>query len=511
MTNRNLLQFKPWTNIELDSGELPPDSPYSRDVWDVRELGAQSLTIAQQYGHYKLDFSTIEQPWLRTAIKKFIKYRLSNSAFTTVANSLDSMRHFAEFLSESYPDLLPSEMNRAIVLDYLTFLANAKYQARRGFERQAVADRLLSPRTRQARIYILRLFIDTCIRNHWLDFPAEPMVYPEDLPPRVKSQPRFIPDEVIEQLNAKIDLLPEPYMRMVLILEEGGMRISELCTIKFDCIFQDASGDWWLKYYQSKMKKDHTITISKEIVAVIQEQQQFIRENLGDDYEFLFCARTVAGKREAKKLDKRFPCIPKPPNSATLNHQLNVLAEIADIRDVSGKLWHFSAHQFRHSVGTSMINRKVPLHIVARYLGHESLQMTLVYAHIHDETLKEEFAKLNHKIVDIAGTVIEDRTVLDENDLQWFKQHVHAQALPNGSCALPAVQKQCPHANACLTCTHFRTTPEFLNQHKVQLAQTEQIIEKAKENGWERQVEMNERIAQNLRKIIQSLESENEA
>lgn len=509
MTNRNLLQFKPWTSIGHDSGDLPPDSPYAKDVWDIRELGAQGLNIAQQYSKYKLDFSAIQQPWLKVATKKFIKYRLSNCSFTTVANSLDSMRHFAEFLYESYPDLLPLEMSRAVVLNYLTFLANAKYQARRGFPRQAVADRLLSPRTRQTRIYTLRLFIDTCIRNQWLDFPAEPMVYPEDLPSRVKNQPRFIPNKVIEQLNAKIDLLPEPYMRMVLVLEECGMRISELCTIKFDCISQDTSGDWWLQYYQSKMKKEHTIIISKEIVAVIQEQQQFIRENLGDDYEFLFCARTVFGN--SGKLDRGFFCVPKPPSSATLNHQLNVLAEVADIRDVSGKRWHFSAHQFRHTVGASMVNRKVPIHIIARYLGHESLQMTMVYAHIHDETLKEEFFKLNHKIVDVAGTVIEDRTVMDDNDLQWFKQHVHAQALPNGSCALPTVQKQCPHANACLTCTHFRTTLEFLNQHKVQLAQTEQIIEKAKENGWERQVEMNERIAQNLRKIIQSLESGDEA
>jgi hypothetical protein len=62
MTNRNLLRFKPWTNIKLDSGELPPDSPYSRDVWDVRELGAQGLNIAQQYAHYKLNFQLLSNP-----------------------------------------------------------------------------------------------------------------------------------------------------------------------------------------------------------------------------------------------------------------------------------------------------------------------------------------------------------------------------------------------------------------------------------------------------------------
>jgi hypothetical protein len=30
------------------------------------------------------------------------------------------------------------------------------------------------------------------------------------------------------------------------------------------------------------------------------------------------------------------------------------------------------------------------------------------------------------------------------------------------------VQKSCPHANACLTCPMFVTTPEFLPQHRAQ-------------------------------------------
>lgn len=111
--------------------------------------------------------------------------------------------------------------------------------------------------------------------------------------------------------------------------------------------------------------------------------------------------------------------------------------------------------------------------------------MTSIYAWIHDQTLKEELAKYQVKTVDIAGQVIESlNPELDTADLQWFKKSVQAQALPNGSCALPSIQQGCPHANACLTCTHFRTTIEFLAMHKEQLEQTEKIIEKAKANKY---------------------------
>jgi len=61
---------------------------------------------------------------------------------------------------------------------------------------------------------------------------------------------------------------------------------------------------------------------------------------------------------------------------------------------------------------------------------------------------------------------------------------------------------------ACLTCPVFITTPEFLPQHREQLELTRGIIERAQQRGQLRLVEMNERTAGNLTKIIGSLENE---
>jgi hypothetical protein len=62
------------------------------------------------------------------------------------------------------------------------------------------------------------------------------------------------------------------------------------------------------------------------------------------------------------------------------------------------------------------------------------------------------------------------------------------------------------HPNACLSCAHFRTDTSFLDVHKAELRQTERVIAKANENGWTRQIEMNERKRNNLVNIITSLE-----
>jgi len=115
-----------------------------------------------------------------------------------------------------------------------------------------------------------------------------------------------------------------------------------------------------------------------------------------------------------------------------------------DIKDSSGKRWNFQTHQFRHTVGTRMVNLGVPLHIIQRYLGHESPQMTMTYAHIHDHTLRKEIEKYHDsRVVNFQGETSElDETILSSNnDLEWFKKNVQARALEHGYCARPKVRR----------------------------------------------------------------------
>jgi hypothetical protein len=96
-------------------------------------------------------------------------------------------------------------------------------------------------------------------------------------------------------------------------------------------------------------------------------------------------------------------------------------------------------------------------------------------------------------------------------DARWLKKHIMAQALPNGTCALPVISNSCPHANACLTCVNFRTDHRYLNIHKSQLEKTKAIVLQASQNGWQRQLEMNQTIQSNLEKIVTTLEASNES
>ena len=91
----------------------------------------------------------------------------------------------------------------------------------------------------------------------------------------------------------------------------------------------------------------------------------------------------------------------------------------------------------------------------------------------------------------------------------WAKQRLGraTQALPNGFCGLP-VQTTCPHANACLTCPMFITTPEFLPQHRDHRQQIVQIISSAQARGQTRLAEMNQQVLANLDNIITGLQDD---
>ena len=76
------------------------------------------------------------------------------------------------------------------------------------------------------------------------------LIYDEDLPSPRKRQPRFLPQIILDQLHQHMETLDPSILRLLLILEECGMRISELCTLPMSCLTQDAAGDWFLRYYQ---------------------------------------------------------------------------------------------------------------------------------------------------------------------------------------------------------------------------------------------------------------------
>lgn len=462
-------------------------SYWDLDVWQLEDIFKDKKTILATPAR-RLDFTNIKQGWLKDAVKTYIKYSLATHPFSTCKAKLVGLKRFSWFLESNYHQAKSANINRVIIVDFLVHLKSN-----------------FSSSTCSGTLCHFKVFLELCQREKWLTLPSDAIIYKEDFTKRTKGLPQYIPNEVLNKINNSLKDAPPQLRRMVMVLQESGMRVGELVALSFDCLTKDNSENYFIRYFQFKMKKEHIIPISQELSDAIIEQQQSIQRQLGNSYQFLFAATRRSGNYD-KAANRHL-------SATAFRDAMKKFFKDKNIYDSTGKLWNFHPHQFRHTVGTNMINNGVPQYIVQRYLGHESPLMTMVYAHIHDETLRKEIEKYyESRVVNFQGETAElDETSLSSNDdLKWFKKNVQARALEHGYCARPKVLGNCdiPGFDGCYNCPHWRTNKNFLPILQDTLERTNKVLEKARNCGWELQVNKNEPIKHNLEKVIESLEVE---
>ena len=451
------------------------DAEYRRDTWQMHRLGYGARRV--------LDFSGIPQPQLKDLAKRWIRWRLSTGLALDAGGRrpLRALTRFAVFL-DAHGITGTSGIDRAVLEDYL-----ADLQATMGGRQQ-----------RASHIGMTGAFL-TAIRQHGWDpaLPATAMFFPGDQPRRGEQLPRALAGHVMTQVEDPGNLAGQrnpAYRLATLILIRCGLRVSDALRLAFDCVVTDDSGAPYLRYYNHKMKREALVPIDEELRALIGEQQNQI---LGR-----YPSPSVLFPQTSKNPDGRVPV-----GSATYRLVLNRWLADCDIRDEHGRPVHLTPHQWRHTLGTVLINRDVPQHVVQKILDHDSPLMTAHYARLSDKTVREHWEKARK--VDAAGQPVQISPDGPLGDAAWAKQHLSraTQALPNGYCQLP-LAKTCPHANSCLTCPMFLTTAEFLPQHRAQQQATLQIITAAETAGNARVAEMNRQVAGNLAKIITALQED---
>ena len=129
----------------------------------------------------------------------------------------------------------------------------------------------------------------------------------------------------------------------------------------------------------------------------------------------------------------------RPYSHSNFTKQLTHWQRIIGLHDETGKPLTVTAHQFRHTLGTRLINSGVPQHVVQRLLGHASPHMTSHYAKIHDATIREEFDRYQAQRVNIYGKTIGYDPDSPAASAEWVKHNLNRvrDSLPNGYCGRP--------------------------------------------------------------------------
>ena len=101
------------------------------------------------------------------------------------------------------------------------------------------------------------------------------------------------------------------------------------------------------------------------------------------------------------------------------------------------------------------------LEAIAALLGHQKMEMTLIYARIANRVVADEYAAVSAKIDALYGQPPELPADYETTGMAQLRRETHARMLGNGLCTRPA-ELDCRMESACETCAYFRTSTEFL-------------------------------------------------
>ncbi len=463
-----------------EEGQVGWEGEYPRDIWRLRSLG---IPASASNGLATLRFGGISQPWLKDLAKRWTRSRISaGTSVSACYQGIRAVTRFSAFAARAGVQG-PHQADRDLLERYLASL-----------------HRELAGNNRELKGSIgeLSTFLQAIRRHGWESaLPATAMIFPEDYPRPARPLPRALAAHVMAQVEdpANLDRWASPACRLItVILIRCGLRISSAVTLPADCVVTDADGAPYLRYCNTKMKREALVPIDEEIAAMITAQQDSNRQRWPAGTPVLF-------PRPRSNIDGT-----RPLSTSSYRSALRTWLQRCDIRDEHGHPVRLTPHQWRHTLGTTLINRDVPQHVVQKILDHDSPQMTAHYARLSDNTVREHWEKARK--VGATGQPVRISPDGPLGDAAWTSHRLSraTQALPNGYCQLPVV-KTCPHANACLTCPMFVTTAEFLPHHHAQRQATLQLVTAAEAAGHARLAEMNKQVAANLSNIITALQA----
>jgi integrase len=88
---------------------------------------------------------------------------------------------------------------------------------------------------------------------------------------------------------ANLDRWPDPACRLVtLILVRCGLRISSARTLTFGCLLYDGHGAPYLRYFNTKIRREAAVPIDEELEAGIHARQRRVLQRWPDGSPYLF-------------------------------------------------------------------------------------------------------------------------------------------------------------------------------------------------------------------------------
>lgn len=427
---------------------------------------------------------------MTATVERYLDARRLLDRPATVSNTEEGLRKFCQWLLPLRPSLTSfTQVTRDDCLEFGTWLTTLKHRR---------TGNPLTAATRRARSQAVLGFFRDGYLWEWPDMPNRPLLINGDLPKLTQAVPRFIPAAELASLTDTIRDLDCPYQRASLLVARwSGARRSEVRMLELDCLDTYPDGTPRLRLPAGKNYTERTVPITDEAAQAVQVLQALRRTQID---------RVLPGNhndRAARRLFVRQGRVLS--YSYLFDAPLDTVCRACGLLDADGKPT-ITAHRFRHTVGTQLAERGARLQTIMSILGHKSVQMALVYAHVSDPAVLDDYRAVLGREATIAGpsaAAVRNRELTAEN-VEWIKNNFFETELELGHCLRLPAEGPC-ECDLYLTCAKFITTPKYAPRLRDRYSTELGLAEQARAQGWPREIERHQAIARRICQLLTDL------
>jgi integron integrase len=372
----------------ISPGKLPDESPDSSGPSLNRVAGPEKIAPqAQASEGPPLPIPSLAQTrrvtagisWKAEYAKLAQEIQVRHYSPKTLKTYTQWVRHYQTFTRSTDPNSLASDQ----VKGFLTFLA---------------VDRKVSASTQNQAFNALLFFYRHVLNK---DFGKVEGVV------RAKRRP-YIPVVLSrEEIEAVLRQLAPPYNLVVKLLYGCGLRLFECLRLRVQCFNFDAG---IVTVHDGKGQKHRTVPLPERILPELRKHLESLIDLHQRDLD-----RGYAGVFLVNALEKKYPGAAKefiwqwffPARQLTLItetgeyrryylHETHVQTAIKDAVGKARICKRASAHTFRHSFASHLLQAKYDIRTIQELLGHSDVRTTMIYTHtVKSVTIKEAKSPLD--------------------------------------------------------------------------------------------------------------------
>ena len=428
--------------------------------------------------------AAIPQPDIRRVAERYLQACSATLRPSTVEDRGSSLELFAIWLADHHPSITRLEqLDRAVIEEFLAWNHGRPSRGRRA------AGRPVSIARQHQAVSTLKTFFEDLALWGWAERPAQPLVHRSDLPRLPEAVPRALSPDADRDLMAAVDQLDDPAARCAIkILRGTGLRLGELLDLELDCVINHADHGTWLRVPLGKLNNERTVPLDQPTLDALDEWvsrrgrcRPLIHPRTQRPVEFLF---VINGRRMGAGRIRR----------------------ALDLAAVAAGLGHVHPHQLRHTYATSLVNGGMSLEALMAVLGHVTPEMTLRYAHLASDTIRDAYdtaiAKTRPRARLVAGPTggfIPDR-------IEWLRSEWLKTRVAHGFCSRHPAAGACPYPNICEQCDNFVPDPDLRDVIAAQLADVIELRTDAAGRGWDDEATRHQHVADSLATHIRHID-----